>query len=159
MGRQTYIGVDPGAQGFLCHLDTTNNIIEFQSCAATPVEIDAFIQACAPAKIMIEDVHSLAKMSAKSNFGFGRNVGFIHALCGLEPCGVDLVTPKVWQKTIGIKPGSKTLKKDVATIAHRLYPTAELYGPQGGLIDGKADALMIAHFCLLRYGHQNANQT
>ena len=36
------------------------------------------------------------------------------------------------------------IKKEVADIASRLYPKAELHGPKGGLLDGRSDALMIA---------------
>ena len=40
------------------------------------------------------------------------------------------------------------MKKQVAEIAQSLYPTAELHGKRGGLLDGRADALMIAHYGL-----------
>ena len=109
-------------------------------------------------KIMIEDVHSLFGMSAKSNFQFGRNVGIIYAVLAATGQGIDLVTPKVWQKEIGAvlpksikKDRSKALKKMVGGIAERLYPNAPIFGPKGGLLDGKSDSLMIAHYCYLKY--------
>lgn len=43
-------------------------------------------------------------------------------------------------------------KKTVAAKALQLYPDAELHGPKGGLLDGRADALMIAHFLTIKYG-------
>lgn len=109
--------------------------------------------------IMIEDVHSLHGMSAKSNFQFGRNVGLIHGILAITKIGIDLVAPKVWQKEVGVSvpatikgaARAKAMKKATAEVCKRLYPTVDIYGPKGGLIDGKADALMIAHYCYLKY--------
>ena len=96
--------------------------------------------------IMIEAVHSLHMMSAKSNFTFGYNLGVITALCQASGTGTDTVTPKIWQKTIGVKPKSKSIKKDIAKICQTIYPSAGIFGPKGGLDDGKSDSLMIAHY-------------
>lgn len=153
-----YCGIDPGSKGYVCLLDPTNNTAGFMPCASSSNALFAYFTTANPRKIMVEDVHSLFGMSAKSNFNFGYNVGFIQALAMMPPCGMDLVQPKVWQKAIGVKPGSKTIKQDVAKICQRLYPQVDIYGPRGGLIDGKADSLMIAHFCFLRYGQTNGNQ-
>ena len=101
--------------------------------------------------IMIEDVHSLHGMSAKSNFNFGYNLGAVTAICKASGLGVDKVTPKIWQKGIGIKPKDPSIKKSVANIALSLYPTAQIHGPKGGLLDGRSDALMIAHHTFKTY--------
>ncbi len=89
------------------------------------------------------------------NFSFGFNLGSVHAL--LHACGIgfSLVQPKVWQKAIGAPSkkfldGEMELKQAIADIAEMLYPQAELYGPKGGLKDGRADALMIAHYLYLQ---------
>ena len=67
-----------------------------------------------------------------------------------------MVTPKTWQKACGIafKPKSAPAEKKrvVAAKAHQLYPSAALHGPRGGLLDGRSDALMIAHHMMLKYG-------
>lgn len=106
--------------------------------------------------IMLEQVASVPKAAAKSNFGFGFNYGSISTLCQLTHMGLDYVRPKVWQKAIGLPPKSVTIKKDIAAIAERLYPSIafvpggsedrSIYGPKGGLKDGKSDALMVAHY-------------
>ena len=110
----------------------------------------------------IEDVHSMGGMSAKSNFQFGRNLGFVETLAHLSSPTVEYVQPKVWQKACGIEfiyskgmsPAQKSVlrKQTVAATAQLIYPDAELYGARGGLKDGRADALMIAHFLRLKYG-------
>ena len=89
-------------------------------------------------------------MSAKSNFGFGRNFGIAFAIAGVAVSGgpVQQVTPKVWQKYIGVTAKGKAVKQQVAKIAQYLYPQAELHGKRGGLLDGRSDALMIAYYGL-----------
>ena len=89
-------------------------------------------------------------ISAKSNFGFGKNLGIVTAISQLATGGMiaKTVTPKVWQKYIGVTAKGKAIKKQVAQIASGLYPKAELHGKRGGLLDGRSDALMIAHYGL-----------
>jgi len=70
----------------------------------------------------------------------------LNSLINHQRVQVELIQPKVWQKEIGVQATGKAIKQAVATIAHGLYPHAELYGPRGGLMDGRADALMIAHY-------------
>lgn len=101
-------------------------------------------------RVYREDVHSLFGMSAKSNFGFGRNLGIVIAIAEIVSRGKFpvKVTPKVWQKFIGVTVKGPAIKKQVAEIALQLYPTANILGKRGGLLDGRSDALMIAHYGL-----------
>lgn len=155
-----YLGCDPGASGAICIIIECKNGEDAISFYPTPGgkqppgflcdelgnEHPDIYQAA------IEDVHSLYGMSAKSNFNFGRNVGMAQeAIAGalyLQRNGVklQLVQPKAWQKAVGITAKGKAIKKAVADLAEKLYPQANLYGPKGGLLDGRADALMIAHW-------------
>ncbi len=165
-----FIGVDPGAKGYICKLHPTRADAEFisnsfehpsQIFEAVKVWLGSFY--CP--MIMIEDVHSIFGASAKSNFSFGRNLGSIETLLACTGQGIDTVTPKVWQQQVGVKPvkpgmkpaaRSKAQKLAVADACKRLYPGVNVYGLKGGLMDGKSDALMIAHYCYLRY---NQGQT
>ena len=145
-----FIGCDPGATGSYCLLVPSTKLVEFYPNDAKPRDIAQWLHDMKikynVAVVMIEDVHSLHKMSAKSNFNFGRNVEKINVIPMVVGLSVDLVQPKKWQKFVGIKAGSKTIKKDVAAICDRLYPDASIRGPRGGLQDGKSDSLMIAHY-------------
>ena len=157
-----FIGVDPGASGAICVLDpsepplfvsldpkkhTASEIIE-----ALEDEVDMGYTLAA-----LEEVHSLHGMSAKSNFAFGGM--FWRARTILEACYIpyELVQPKAWQKAVGA-PSRKfldegmDLKVAIADMAQALYPTAQLHGPRGGLLDGRSDALMIAHYLKLKHG-------
>lgn len=163
-----YLGVDPGDKGYICALDPLEGFAEFLSNASQPQQIIKELRHLqmnfGVKRVCVEHVHSIPRASAKSNFTFGFNVGMLHcAFLGIG-FGVDLVTPKVWQKHAGIllpatpkgvdadatkkiaAARKKHLKESVGKICNRLYPDISVHGPQGGLLDGKSDALMIAHY-------------
>jgi len=145
-----YIGIDPGAKGQLCVLVPDTKQVAFMAASDKPMAILEWINTISAlnpiAVIMIENVHSLFGMSAKSNFNFGYNVGVVNTLALASGQSVDRVTPKVWQKHVGVRSKGPSIKKDVAAICDRLYPSVSIRGPKGGLQDGKSDALMIAHY-------------
>ncbi len=145
-------GVDPGANGAIAVLDSSNpdSVALLDLAKVTPFDAYQWLHKQQPNSVWIEDVHSLFGMSAKSNFGFGKNLGIVTAIAKIAINGqtVKTVTPKIWQKYVGVTVRGKAIKKQVAEIAQSLYPTTELYGKRGGLLDGRADALMIAHYGL-----------
>lgn len=163
-----FIGVDPGAKGAICLLGPSGDV----SFSPTPnvtrlkesvEEIFTWLAVGPiPFRVGIEDVHSIYGMSAKSNFQFGRNIGLIECLVHLTSTHpVEYIQPKQWQAGVGIKfeypsgmsstAKSNLRKRRVAEVAHSLYPQAELFGKRGGLLDGRSDALMIAHYLKLTY--------
>jgi hypothetical protein len=155
-----YIGIDPGASGYICLLVPSTGLVYWIQNNSTPKQLMNWVNEANRVfvipKIMLEQVASIPKSSAKSNFGFGFNYGTISTICRLTDIGLDYVRPQVWQKTIGLAPKSTSIKKDIAAIAERLYPSISfvpgapvdksIYGPKGGLQDGKSDSLMIAHY-------------
>jgi len=160
-----FIGIDPGAQGALCALDTQTKLLSFcptpnPNHLTKPVLVKHVatwltFHSTHAMIIGIEDVHSVFGSSAKSNFQFGRYLGLIEALAMQCKCGVTYVQPKVWQKGCGIifPKGTKKpdKKKITAEKALELYPNADVYGPMGGLKDARTDSLMIAHYLHLQY--------
>jgi hypothetical protein len=158
-----YLGIDPGAKGSLCILDPSGDITFdaaptafkdsfklFQGLKFMVATIGSFTA------VAIEDVHSLYGMSAKSNFNFGRNVQAVTSLLQHIPIEFLLVTPKIWQTSVGIPPPAQRngvdIKRLVYERANELYPSVTLTGPRGGLLDGKSDALMIAHYLYITDG-------
>ncbi len=145
-------GIDPGANGAIAVLDSLNpdSVALLDLNKYSIYETTKWLHNKKIDVIFLESVHSLYGMSAKSNFGFGRNFGIAFAIAKLAVSDgpVQQVTPKVWQKYIGVTVKGKGIKKEVAKIAQGLYPNAQLQGKRGGLLDGRADALMIAHYGL-----------
>ena len=157
-------GIDPGVYGAIAVLDSENpdsvalldlkkkNIIDIWEWLQDKrrgqwYDWDLKIQA--KIIIWIEDIHSMYGMSAKSNFSFGKNLGIVTAITEIfTELPPNTVTPKVWQKYVGVTAKGKAIKQQVAKIAQYLYPQAELHGKRGGLLDGRSDALMIAYYGL-----------
>jgi hypothetical protein len=157
------IGIDPGVKGAICALDFQTGSIEFRPTPGPLVNLPdlyEWIVSREPRIIGIEDVSSVPGTSAKSNFQFGRNLGAVETLAILSRQGMDRIRPKDWQKEIGISiPRStkgaarkRAIKQAVGEKCLQLYPGAEIFGPKGGLLDGRADSLMIAHCMGLKYG-------
>ena len=147
-------GIDPGVNGAIAVLDSenTDSVALLNLKKTTINNIHNWLHSqlrFRGSEIWVEDIHSMYGMSAKSNFSFGRNLGTIltitELLKGIPP---KTVTPKVWQKYVGVTTKGKAIKKQVAKIAQYLYPQAELHGKRGGLLDGRSDALMIAYYGL-----------
>lgn len=143
-------GVDPGNRGAMCVLDSKDpaHIALFDFHTNTIYEAARWLFAQGVNEIWLEKIHAFPGMAAKSNFGFGRSYGIALSIAEISTRGLlpKAVVPKVWQKYIGITAKGAMIKKQVAQVATSLYPNAGIYGPKGGLIDGRSDALMIAHY-------------
>lgn len=159
-----YIGIDPGRQGALCLLDLSLPNPLFlgldpnkRNAGTIVAAILRKIAGKSNVHIALEQVHSLGGMSARSNFTFGGMYWRARTILDCLDVPYELVTPKAWQQAVGVPakrdrdPGDN-LKKLVAKMAFELYPSADLYGPRGGLKDGRSDALMIAHYLRLKHG-------
>jgi len=152
-------GIDPGANGAICVLDSQDPayIALLDLAKPTTFEASQWLHVQKPDIVWIENIHGFPGMASQSNFGMGRSVGKVHAIAEIATHGQEakLVVAQVWQKYIGVTVKSsgkytraKAIKQQVAKIAQYLYPQAELHGKQGGLRDGRSDALMIAYYGL-----------
>lgn len=152
-----FVGIDPGASGALCLLVPRTQQMAFVKTTATTKDLlDWFKQINDDlylAVIMLEKVHAIRGTSAKSNFSFGYNVGVVNTIALAAGNSVSSVTPKKWQKFVGVTKKGPLIKKDVAEICIKIYPKSQpyIYGPRGGLLDGRSDALMIAHYASQTY--------
>jgi len=163
MKEIAYIGIDPGAKGQYCLLVPEEGRIHFAPTTDKPLFTFSWINDIREEYnlriIMIEDVRVIPGSAATSSFNFGYNVGVVNAISSASGMGVDRVKPRAWQKHIGLvtpqaykgAARKKKIKTGVAEICERLYPQADIYGPRGGLHDGKSDSLMIAHYAYHKY--------
>jgi len=145
-------GIDPGNYGAVCVIDSTDlsspALLDFHR--SSTYDIANWIHSQSVDVVWVEELHSIYQVTAKANFGLGRSVGTALTIAeiinkGLKP---RLIKPKAWQKFVGVTAKGKAIKNDVAALATKLYPLADLHGPKGGLKDGRSDALMIAHYGL-----------
>lgn len=128
----------------------TGEVIE-KMVDATRMEIDGYVLAdiideikYEGAKIFVEKVQSMSKQGVTSMFNFGSSFGIIRGV--LEGAGLEytLVTPQKWKKALGV-----TSNKEVTGgRAIELFPGYDnlWFGKNGGLMDGRFEAALIAYY-------------
>lgn len=154
------VSCDPGASGAICLYEPSTGRTGFHDTTGTPDEIvdlvtrvrDEFmiVGAC------VEQVHAIPGAAAGSSFTFGRNYERMLFMAQLTGGPLFHVTPKTWQKYLGLTipkklkgaPRKKHIKYEVARLVGEKFPQSKekLYGPKGGLLDGRSDALAIAFY-------------
>ena len=145
------MGVDPGVNGALAILDTTDFTVAIidmpleagvrgKSKVSSRGLIEA-IRAADPESVFVEDVTASPQMGVTSAFSFGDGFGCTRTAVQAHDIALWLVKPTVW------KPAMKAPKdkKQGTTRAPQLFPSAHkmLFGPRGGAMDGRAEALLI----------------
>ena len=156
------LGIDPGNSGALAFLypekarlvvedmptfefTTTRNRVKID-----PYDIVRMIDEHDIASAYLEEVHSSPQMGVVSAFSFGEGKGII--LGALAARGVPLtqVKPTDWKKQMRVPSD----KRATVQRASQLFPhcAAHFKGPRGGIIDGRAEAALIALFGAMEAG-------
>lgn len=151
-----YLGVDPGQDGALAIIGQDEilydvfdfNGDEFWTAQHLDEVLTSLEKKIDYKKIevrgAIERVHSMPGQGIASSFRFGTNYGVWRGIFAGFRIPFVLPTPQTWQK--GIPNIIKHGKKAIAKAAQQLHPDAEIYGPRGGLLSGRSDAIMIAEW-------------
>lgn len=101
--------------------------------------------------VVLETQQAMPKQGVSSTFTTGMGYGlWIGLLAGLQ-VPYRVVRPDAWKKVL--MAGQPRTARACVDVALRYYPRARdsLVGPKGGLKDGRADALLLAHFA--KSGH------
>jgi hypothetical protein len=150
-----YAGCDPGYTGAMAIIDQDGKYVsvldwpgdERALVSVLTQEIDLLGW---PELCLVEKQQSHGRATTgKTGIALGYNWGcWLTALAAL---GVPVMQalPTDWKK--GLLPPKADKSASVA-VASRMWPTAPLRGPRGGLLDGRAEALLLAHVCRTRYG-------
>lgn len=101
-------------------------------------------------EVWLEDVHAMPGQGVTSMFSMGRGMGTYEGIiAGLNVAsGIELplhhISPITWKKKVMAGQGKE---KDAAVYkAQQLFPNAVLTTPRGRLLDGRAEALLIAYY-------------
>ena len=150
----TFIGIDPGLRGGICIISDTGTFY----CYEMPVNKDG-VDASTLRQIIgnygcgahviayVEHAQAMPKQGVVGVFTYG--VGFGKILAVLEICGIKikLVRPAIWKKAL------KLPKEKLAAVemAERLLHPIDIFRTERGrLLDGKAEAFLIAHYGILK---------
>ena len=169
--EKIYIGIDPGAKGFISVMGGENNKILFYSISdlssneLNKILFDIrnkYMNICC----IMENVHALHQSAAKATFSFGEIFGLLKGLLIANTIPYHLIPPKTWQKEKWANPdmvvaykqvmvkGKATTRKEVNTkatslnAALRLFPDVDFRKtPQCKKHDdNKVDSLLIAEY-------------
>ena len=151
------IGIDPGRHGaFAAVLD--REVLLLADLPYRGGDLDAYslrhlvkaINGAYPISASVVVEAQVSSMGGKGAAGanttialtnYGRILGCIESL-GYT---VDTPMPRTWQAKI-LKGIPGVGKERSVFWARRSYPDAELFGPRGGVLDGRADALCLAEY-------------
>lgn len=168
--EKTYIGIDPGAVGFITAMFPNGNF-EFYSIEENDdLDLNRILKSIKERSWMvsavIEDVHAIFGCSAKSTFAFGEIKGILKGLLVANEIPYTLVQPKIWQGEIWnnqdmivsyrtVKRDDKEIKQKVVdtkstsiNAARRLFPSIDLRKNDRckKIDDNKVDSLLMAEF-------------
>lgn len=144
------VGIDPGQTGAVCVLDEFGGM--FVDWAGDPWGMAARLAEAIPPGIdtvaALERVHAMPKQGVSSTFKFGRNYGFWEGWLSARGIPCESPTPQTWQKGLVFPSDGADPKARALAVARRLYPgfAGMLVTPRGRILDGRVDALLIAHW-------------
>jgi len=139
-----HIGIDPGASGSVCVIE--DEAIGFYDIPELKKVLGQYVMH--EVKITIE-----RQGTRKNQAGMGkmmRDYGFLLGTIDVFDGDVTEIRSQDWYKMYGIPSGMDRglRKKKTAAIMEEKFPMVKslFYGPRGGLLDGRTDALAIANF-------------
>ena len=89
--------------------------------------------------------------NVQANYLAGYYTALFVVLFRLRGMKYRLVPPKRWQLHYGISSEGGDTGKQAYCVASKLYPTAELRGPRGGIKDGRCDAILIMDYAAMGF--------
>lgn len=164
-----YIGIDPGALGYVSVIDKKGQLIEsyplfkdkdnpeIRDLSENLFKLTEYEQNC---HVVIENVHAIFGSSAKGTFNFGYICGAIEGIISALGLPYTKISPKLWQKEMF--KGEKLLVKASSTgktkvtdtkkmslnVCHRIFPTIDMRRTCRATKedDNKADSLLMAEY-------------
>ena len=166
--NKIYVGIDPGAKGFITAVVNGNH--DFLSISDNNViEINKYLASLksqGEVVAIMEEVHAIFGSAAKATFSFGEIFGLLKGLLIANNIPYHLIPPKTWQKEIWtnadvvvtyknvVVKGKTTVRKEINTkatslkAAIRMFPTIDFRKTERCKFpdDNKVDSLLIAEY-------------
>lgn len=150
-----YIGIDPGKQGAIGMIGVN---IDYR-CSDIPLlcnkEIDSkFIRENIlndlPKKVIcfVEKAQAMPQQGVVSTFKYGMGYGKILAVLEILKIPYQEISSQKWKRHFNL---IKKDKRESVAVAKKLFPDIEYQTKRGRLLDGRAEAILIAEFCRRTY--------
>lgn len=164
MSTEYFIGIDPGLSGAVAiissdgeatiHDTPTTKVKSGKKNKNMYVEslmADILRQYAGDnVEVKLEKAQSMPKQGVASTFSTGEGYGLWRGILAALRMPYTIVTSQKWKKAMMDGMGKE--KSASCYRGQQLFPSVELFGPQGGAKDGRGDALLIAE-----YGRRNLN--
>lgn len=156
-------GIDPGNHGALAFINVDTNsmivadmpIFEWTTTRSRK-KVDAYtvtrmFKQYNPVHIYLEEVWSSPQQGVVSAFSFGMGRGILEGVAAATSLPMTQVKPAQWKKELRVAAD----KRAAVQRAAQLLPSASeaFYGPRGGVLDGRAEAALLALYGCLELGH------
>ncbi len=156
------VGIDPGNNGAIAFLDPENcrmRIIDMPTFEFVTnkvrVKIDPFsiceeLKSATISNLYLEEVHASPQMGTVSAFSFGEGKGILMGASAALGIPTTMVKPTQWKKEMRVPSD----KRAAVQRACQIFPalTSQFKGPRGGVMDGRAEAALIAFYGALEMG-------
>lgn len=144
----TWIGIDPGKKGAISLITFKGRYETWDMPVLPNGEIDSraiydILYQFENIKCVLEKSQPMPQQGVTSVFNYGRGYGKIQSILEILKIPYAEIRPTQWKKEFGL---IKKDKKQSVTLAKKLFPGAELVTPRGRLIDGRAEALLMAEY-------------
>lgn len=153
-----FIGIDPGLSGAVAIIkeDGTAAVIDTpttqvksgkknKNLYVESLMADIFREyAGTNVTVSLEKAQSMPKQGVASTFSTGEGYGLWRGILAALQIPYTIVTPQKWKKAMMSGMGKE--KSASCYRAQQLFPSVELFGPEGGAKDGRGDALLIAEY-------------
>lgn len=151
-----YIGVDPGLSGGLGLIDAATGAFEAvidMPTLAGEIDVLGLYRSDWLPSVITADYTVVLEEPQITNQSYGganlrstatsyRNFGELYTVLRLNGFRIVRVAPAVWTQNLHVGHD----KEKHVKLAEELFPGAVLRGPRGGKLDGRADALLLAHW-------------
>lgn len=150
-----YLGIDPGKSGGLA-LIAGSTVIEWLEMPPTDLDLFLYLQEISSmvSYAVLERVSSMPGEGHAGAFTFGEGYGKLQMALTAAKISYDKITPRVWQKGVGVTARAKQeskpqFKERLRSHAQQLFPSLELWSQPKSLGKQRAvcDALLIAEYC------------
>lgn len=167
MRATTFVGIDPGFTGAIGSI-TENGLVSVTDLPTIrlpkkPIEFDVPLLVKTLQAIYNEDEQSFFALEfpstrpgegAERSKRFGHGIGLVEGVLACLNAKYERVYPNQWKGCLGI-PGKTDPRANqtAAAFLEAYYPAVKalIRGPKGGLLDGRIDALLIAHYIRTRH--------
>ena len=140
-----YMGIDPGKSGGWAVLRADGMLYAVGKNCDTVALRD--LLDFRDTRIMIEKVWSSPRMGVVGAFSFGESFGFLQGLLFGRYHEPHIVTPKTWQREMGLIKSGRTLGDGDTDKKNANKAMAEKLFPGKKITHAWADALLIAEYC------------